>query len=173
MFDSIINAYRDMILLESLDKPYNLTDVTAYQHPDDMKKLTDSGFTDVKFYSCADEPGHAFMTAMRHGAMEIHHQNMSTGEDAMGQKNVMNKVPSKFVATAFRLSIDNLNKNVPIRIVATDTHIDSYHRLASAIGRRYGYNVSRPYQREKDGLHTFMIGNNPSPLFGFPPIKTK
>lgn len=168
----IEQIYRDMILLESLDSPYKLTDVTSFQPKEIFDRLTDENLHDVKFYSCDDELGHSFITGTRHGSFEVHHQNYQNGAELQGQKNVLGKPPSKFIATAFSLMKPSLDARQQVRIVAPEVHINSYHRIASAVARRHGVSVSTPFKQD-DGLHTFLIGEKQGTLWGFPQIKRK
>ena len=168
MTDSIIQAYTEKLLFESLDNPYRLTDVTEQNahHIPDMEK---HGFTNIHMYTCDEEPGHAFFTGMRGDSFEIHHQHMRDGVEMQGQKNIMDKTPSRFIATAFSLVKPELDSGKSVRIISSISHVDAYHRLATAIGRKHKYRVTKPYQQD-DGNHVFSIGRNTSPLFGLPPL---
>ena len=172
MKDSITQSYIDMVLLESLDKPYDLEDIT-HMNPDLVSKMkTNYDFEDdIKFYGCKDAPKHAFFTGTKHGAFEIHHQYFDKRE-MQGQKNFNDIVPSRFVATSHKLILSQLEKepDKPIRIVASDAHAESYHKLAKVLARKHKLNVS-PIYKHDDGDHVFSIGKNPSPLFGMPKIK--
>ena len=169
MIDKIIQVYHDMVLLESLDRPYELEDVTKHLGHQ-LPELEKHGFNSIRLYSCVDEPGHAFMTGYRGGAFEIHHQHMIDGIEMQGQKNILGKTPTRFVSTAFNLIRPELESGKDTRIIAPEAHISAYHRLATVIGKKYGYRVTEPYKRD-DGDHVFSIGKNPSPLFGMPPIR--
>lgn len=151
MFDSIINAYRDMILLESLDKPYNLTDVT-HLNQKAVGVITKDGGSRIKLYTCDDEPGHAFISYFKDGAFEIHHQHVKDGQELTG-KNHMTKMPTRFVSTAFHLASDHIDSGHSVRIVGTNDHIDVYHRLAKRIAKSRGYTVNDIQEHDKASKH--------------------
>lgn len=147
MFDKIVQVYKDMVLLESLDKPYQLTDVT-HANKKAVETIKKDGGSRINLYTCDDEPGHAFISYFKDGAFEIHHQHVKNGEELTG-KNHMEKMPARFVSTAFNLASNHVDSGHSVRIVGTDDHIDNYHRLAKAIARRKGYTVNEIQPHDK------------------------
>ncbi len=158
-----------MILVESLDKTYQLQDVTNF-NPDLVKHLEFNRCSDVSIHACVDEPGHSFVVFRRNDAYEIHHQNYTDGKEQVG-KNHLDKTPSKFVSTAFHLAKSKVDAGHPVRIIASDDHITHYHRLAKIIANKHEYGVTDPIQHPDTKLHTFLIHKNKNSIFHGMPVK--
>lgn len=164
MSDRIVQLYHHMLLVESLDKPYQLTDITSTIDQDVYDQLEPQGFSELVFHKCDDEDGHFFFTGKRNNAYEVHHLNYKDGIQKVGiNQSGLDKNPSKFVTTAMMLATDKLKAGHQVRIVAEPNMIDSYHRLAKVIGKRFGYSVSDHIPSSDGYRHEFMI-TPPKPL---------
>lgn len=151
------------ILVESLDFPYTLEDITDQVSQENKNSLMKRGYSNMEFHQCLDEPGHSFFVARKDGAYEIHHQNFQNGVE-LQDHNVLGKVPSKFVATAFALADAKLKAGKSVRIIARDELIDKYHRLATRISKKRGYTIT-PYRTDpKTELHSFVLNPPKGPL---------
>lgn len=156
--DRIAQIYLHMVLTESLDTPYKLSDITSTVHKDVYDQLEPQGFSELTFHKCDDEDGHFFFTGKRNGAYEVHHLNYKSGVQKVGvNQSGLDKNPSKFVTTAMMLGTDKLKSGHPVRIVAEPTMIYSYHRLAKVVGKWFGYSVSDHAQSDDGYRHEFMI----------------
>jgi hypothetical protein len=158
---SFKGIFDDSILLplgeisESLDNPYKLENVTKSVPLEEKVKLQRLGYQNLEFHQCLDEPGHAFFLGRKDGAYEIHHQHVKDGVELSG-KNLMDKMPSRFVSTAFHLADKHLKIGHSVRIIATEDHIDGYHRLSKMIAKRKNYVVSEP-QDQGNGTSAFTV----------------
>lgn len=147
-------------LVEVLDRPYKLSDISDHIPLENIDKMRDMGFSDMEFHVCDDEPGHAFFTGKKDGAYEVHRQNTTSGEEVHDKNLMVNKVPSKFVSTAFHLIANKVRVGNNVRIVASSDHLDSYHSIAKTVAKRKGFAVTEPVPHEvKDGtlLSSFLV----------------
>lgn len=126
---------------ESLDRPYDLDDVTKSVSSDLIAVMRKHNYQNMQFYQVKNEPGHAFFVGRKNGFYEIHHQFVKDGYE-IHDKNLMDKTPSKFVTTAFFLIDQKLKSSKPVKIIASEDHIENYHRLAGIIARKKNYTVS-------------------------------
>lgn len=137
--------------MTNLIDSYKLTDITNIQDVDLISYLEDMGHSDSKFYVCYDGTiEHYFITGMRNGSFELYHRNYDEDCDTT--------VSDEFVDFVFSSLIrPQLDNGLTTRIIALDSHIKQYHRLATDIGKGYSYDVS-PYHKQDDGTYVFSIG---------------
>ncbi len=140
--DKILEAYLDQLLLESLNSPYTLTDVT-HLNPEGVAALKSDGYSMINLYSSNEDDRHSFITGFKDGAFEVHHQFFD-GTEKVGNNFVKDITPSKFVSPAFSLIKQKTDAGYHVRIVAPKYHVESYHRLINRIASKFGVSVTNP-----------------------------
>jgi hypothetical protein len=82
---NIQESYTLKVLLETLDKPYSLTDITDKNDHIVQHLRSVDGATDIKLHSVDVHPEQTFISYLKDGAYEIHHH---VSRDA-GQFNII------------------------------------------------------------------------------------
>ena len=140
---NLYEAYQQVRLQESLDKPYHLNDVTA-DNPMMVTMVERSGGNNVKLYQPDDHPTHKFIEFDKDGAKEIHHAIIDGYRQITGKNITAGVVPTKFVSTMFHLIKQHVDAGHRVRVLATDDHVNQFKRIGSLLANRYGYTISEP-----------------------------
>jgi len=128
-------------LLESFDAPHEKKEIFPELDHEAMKA---QGVTDHRTYELGGNPekyGH-LTSFKRNGAYEIHH---AVGEIS-GEMIHSDKPNPKFVATMLHHAKGLLDQGHSVRIVGHKENgmFDHYRKIAKALARKHGYNVSAP-----------------------------
>lgn len=140
---NLYEAYQQVRLQESLDKPHHLTDVTE-ENPLLSAMVEFSGGKNVKLYQPDDYPTHKFIEFDKDGAKEIHHAIIDGFNQVIGKNITPGVVPSRFVSTMFHLIKKHVDNGYRVRVLATDDHIKQFKKIGSLLANRYGYTISEP-----------------------------
>lgn len=151
-------TFDEHLMLESLDKPWELKDATDSSMGQRLKSqlwLQNKEGPEparFKFFDAPEGNGHVIEYA-NNGAMEIHHMN-DYGES--GTASPQARQPNTgFVATMAERVKHHLSHGFPVRIVGTvETGLfDHYLRLGKALAKRHGVSITDPVDHPVLGNH--------------------
>lgn len=140
---NLYEAYQQVRLQESLDKPYHLNDVTA-DNPMLVAMIERSGGKNVRLLQPDDYPSHKFFDFDKDGAKEVHHAIIDGYKQISGKNITAGVVPTKFVSTMFHLIKQHVDAGHRVRILATDDHSKQFKKISSLLANRHGYTISEP-----------------------------
>jgi hypothetical protein len=152
---NIQESYNLKVLLETLDKPYSLTDITDKNDHIVQHLRSVDGATDIKLQAVDVHPEQTFISYLKDGAYEIHH-HVSRDAGQFNGKNISKTTPSKFVSTVFDFVKSKVDDGHPVRIISADSHFNVYHRLSKIISNKHGFSVTDG-TKDSDGNNVFTI----------------
>jgi hypothetical protein len=156
------------VFLESFDAPHEKKEIFPKM---DHEALKSAGVTDYHEYELGGDPKtHGNLTSYkRKGAYEIHHDVRNVS----GEMLHSDKPNPRFVATMVHHAKGLIDQGHSVRIVGHKENgmFDHYHRIAKALARKNGYNVSTPtnYSHTSSSMdahkfHEFIVNKNESNL---------